>query len=139
MKNVRHHFAVPRGNLAPPYGTGLAARLVSFRSSITQRNMNTKLLATTLVLAGFATAGTAQEGAETGAEELAVLPDFNAVDANEDGMIQATEAEPLAKLLEEDHNVEFRFEVVDENRDGQIDTAEYLSYDIMLAEQLGIA
>lgn len=101
--------------------------------------MNTKLLATTVVLAGFAAAGAAQEGAETNAEELAVLPEFEAVDTNEDGMLQATEAEPLATLLEENHNVEFRFEVVDENRDGQIDAAEYLSYDILLAEQLGIA
>jgi Ca2+-binding EF-hand superfamily protein len=102
-------------------------------------DMNKKLLAAALVLAGFATVGAAQEGAGTEEEKLAVLPEFKAVDANEDGMIQASETEALAKELEEEYSIEFRFEVVDENRDGQINTVEYVAYDAMLAERLGIA
>ena len=121
--------------------------------------MDKKLLATALVLAGFATGVAAQEGAPpqapgaaqqgpgappagaaaTEEEELAVLPEFKAVDANEDGMIQENETEALAKVLEEDHRIEFQFDVVDENRDGQINNAEYVAYDAMLAERLGIA
>jgi hypothetical protein len=97
------------------------------------------LLATGLAATAFAQAvaqGPAQAAAE---EELAVLPEFKAVDANEDGGIQAAETEGLAKMLKDQHQIAFQFEAVDRNRDGEINPQEYVAYDGVLKERLGIA
>jgi hypothetical protein len=80
--------------------------------------------------------GLAQAPAE---EELAVLPEFEAVDVNEDGRINPSETEPLAEMLEDQHQIEFQFPTVDRNRDGAIDLQEYVAYDGVLKERLGIA
>lgn len=72
-------------------------------------------------------------------QELAVLPEFAEVDANENGMIEAAETEALAEQLKEDHQISFQFESVDRNRDGMINTQEYVAYDAVLKERLGIA
>ena len=93
------------------------------------------LIATGLAATAFAQAVTpAPEEAE-----LAVLPEFEAVDANENGMIEATETEGLAKMLKDQHQIAFQFESVDRNRDGRINVQEYVAYDAVLKERLGIA
>jgi Ca2+-binding EF-hand superfamily protein len=93
------------------------------------------LLATGIAATAFAQAVT-QAPAD---EELAVLPEFEAVDANENGMIEATETESLAKMLKDEHQIAFQFDSVDRNQDGQINTQEYVAYDAVLKERLGIA
>lgn len=80
----------------------------------------------------------AQPGQPT-EQELAVLPEFKEVDANENGMIEAAETEGLAEQLREEHQISFQFEAVDRNRDGMINTQEYVAYDAVLKERLGIA
>ena len=71
--------------------------------------------------------------------DLAVLPEFKEVDANENGMIEAAETETLAEQLKDEHQISFQFEAVDRNRDGMINTQEYVAYDAVLKERLGIA
>jgi Ca2+-binding EF-hand superfamily protein len=102
--------------------------------------MKTQLILATLIAAGFGTTAIAQD-AEPAAEEekLAVLPEFEAIDANENGTIDAPESEMLSEALEEQHKIAFQFETVDRNRDGLIDVREYVAYDVMLKERLGIA
>lgn len=102
--------------------------------------MRVKLIATALLATPFAIAAVAQEGAPAPADkELAVLPEFKTIDANEDGMIEANETESLAKMLREEHQVVFQFQAVDRNSDGLINTQEYVAYDGALKERLGIA
>jgi hypothetical protein len=104
--------------------------------------MKLKLIATALIATPFAVAAIAQEGSPAPAaedKELAVLPEFKAIDANEDGMIEATETESLAKMLREEHQVVFQFQTVDRNSDGLINAQEYVAYDGVLKERLGIA
>jgi hypothetical protein len=94
-------------------------------------------LATLLIATGFGAAAVAQEeGAEEG---LTVLPPFEAVDANEDGMIDTAESEMLTEVLADQHQIEFQFAAADANRDGVIDGEEYTVYDEVLSEALGIA
>ncbi len=103
--------------------------------------MKLTTIAAAMLAAGFGTAVVAQDAAPSKAEteKLAVLPEFKAVDANEDGMIDVAETESLAKMLEEEHQVSFEFDTVDKNEDGLINTQEYVAYDAMLGERLGIA
>jgi len=72
-------------------------------------------------------------------QELAVLPQFKSVDANENGRIEASETEGLTEQLKEEHQISFQFEAVDRNRDGMINAQEYVAYDAVLKERLGIA
>jgi hypothetical protein len=103
--------------------------------------MKTQLCAFAFIASAFATSAWAQIGveAELDGDDLAVLPEFKAVDSNEDGLINLAETESLAKLLLEEHEVVFKFEEVDENRDGLINNEEYIAYDQTLQEQLDIA
>lgn len=109
--------------------------------------MNKRILVTAVIAAGFGTAALAQQQGQApgqspapGAEqELAVLPAFDTVDANKDGMIDQTEGATLTELLEQEHEVTFEFDTVDENSDGMINDQEYVAYDAMLKERLGIA
>jgi Ca2+-binding EF-hand superfamily protein len=94
------------------------------------------LLATGLAATAFAQAVSSQAPTD---EELAVLPEFEAVDANENGRIEAGETEDLAKMLNDQHQIAFQFEAVDRNRDGLINPQEYVAYDGVLKERLGIA
>ena len=98
--------------------------------------MKLKLIAAALIAVPFA--ALAQEEAPKQAE-LAVLPEFKTVDANENGMIEATETAALAKMLRDEHQIVFQFDSVDRNKDGAINAAEYVAYDGMLKERLGIA
>jgi len=100
--------------------------------------MKEQLMAAALIATGFGLVAVAQEGAPE-EEELAVLPEFKSVDANEDGMIDVAETKELTEMLEEEHQIEFQFETVDENRDGLINNEEYVAYDAVLKERLGIA
>ncbi len=77
--------------------------------------------------------------AQSTEQDLAVLPEFTEVDSNENGMIEAAETEGLAEMLKEEHQISFQFEAVDRNRDGAINTQEYVAYDAVLKERLGIA
>lgn len=98
------------------------------------------LVATGLGLGTFLMQGALAQGAAAEEEDkLAVLPEFKAVDANEDGMIDSTEVESLTETLKERHAIDFQFRAVDENGDGLINDQEYVAYDRMLAERLGIA
>jgi hypothetical protein len=102
-----------------------------------------QVLAGAFIATAFGTIALAQEGAPEGegapSEELAVLPQFEAVDANQDGMIDQTETEALAEVLADEHEIAFEFESVDQSQDGVIDSQEYIAYDFALREQLGIA
>ena len=103
--------------------------------------MNKQLFPIALIATGLgATAlAFAQAVSEQKEPELAVLPEFKSVDANENGMIEAAETERLAEQLKEAHQITFQFEAVDRNRDGMINTQEYVAYDAVLKERLGIA
>lgn len=106
--------------------------------------MKKQIIATALVALGCGPAVWAQQEAGAGAgiaeeDELAVLPEFKSVDANEDGMIDTAEGEMLTDTLKEEHNVEFQFETVDRSQDGLIDVREYTAYDATLKQQLGIS
>jgi len=102
--------------------------------------MKTQGLLTTMMAAtGFGLVAVAQDtGREPGADELILLPDFESIDVNEDGMITASETQGLARLLREKHRLAFRFGTVDKNADGQINYQEYVAYDGELKQQLGI-
>jgi hypothetical protein len=54
-------------------------------------------------------------------------------------MIDAAEAEMLAKTLKEQHEIAFDFEAVDKNGNGLISDLEYVAYDEVLGDRLGIA
>jgi Ca2+-binding EF-hand superfamily protein len=101
--------------------------------------MNKQLLFTSLIAIGLSPVALAQEAGPAPEDELAVLPAFKAVDSNQDGMIDTAETEPLAEMLEQQHQIEFRFETVDVNEDSVIDAREYIAYDAVLKERLGIA
>lgn len=101
--------------------------------------MNKRLIATVLVVSGFGSAVLAQQGAPVPEDALAVLPVFEAVDANKDGMIDSAESEALSEVLKEEHEIVFEFDAVDENSDGLINSQEYVAYDTALKEELGIA
>lgn len=103
--------------------------------------MNKQLFPIALIATGLgATAlAFAQAVPEQKEPELAVLPAFKSVDANENGTIEAAETERLAEQLKEAHQITFQFEAVDRNRDGMINTQEYVAYDAVLKERLGIA
>ena len=101
--------------------------------------MNKALFPLALLATGLGAAALAQEVAEQTEPELAVLPEFKSVDANENGMIEANETEDLAEQLKEEHEIAFQFEAADRNRDGMINTQEYVAYDGVLKERLGIA
>jgi hypothetical protein len=121
------------------------------KSAMKKQTFAFALIATSFGLGTlFSQGAVAQEGAPPEAappapaaaedeKELAVLPEFKKVDANEDGMIDSTEAVALAETLEEEHQIVFEFRTVDENADGLINDQEYVAYDGMLAERLGIA
>jgi len=97
------------------------------------------LLATGLGATVLAYAQAVSPPAQPTEQELAVLPEFESVDANENGMIEAAETEGLAEQLKDEHQISFQFEAVDRNRDGAINTQEYVAYDAVLKERLGIA
>ena len=97
------------------------------------------LLATGLAATAFAQAVSEGPSQAPTEQELAVLPEFEAVDANENGRIEAAETEDLAKMLKDQHQIAFQFEAVDRNRDGLINPQEYVAYDGVLKERLGIA
>ena len=97
------------------------------------------LLATGLGATALAFAQAVSPPSQATEHELAVLPEFTDVDANENGMIEAAETEALAEQLKEAHQISFQFEAVDRNRDGMINTQEYVAYDAVLKERLGIA
>ena len=107
--------------------------------------MDKKIIVTALIATGFGTAALAQdEGAAPAPapapqEELGVLPVFDTVDTNRDGMIDATEGEMITEALEEEHQIAFQFETADRNSDGLLNSEEYVAYDAMLKERLGIA
>jgi hypothetical protein len=107
--------------------------------------MYKQIVACTLVVTGLCTAALAQEpgapesAAPTEEDKLAVLPEFIAIDANEDGMIDQPEADTLAEVLKEEYSLEFQFAAVDRSEDGLINVREYVAYDAALAERLGIA
>lgn len=85
-------------------------------------------ITTLLIAAGFAGTALAQDDAAPQAPaEEGSIPEFAAVDRNEDGKIDQAEAEVLAEVLK-DSNVEFSFQTVDANEDGAIDAAEYAQY-----------
>lgn len=97
------------------------------------------LLLTVMAATGFGLVAAAQDtGREPGADDLIVLPAFESIDVNEDGMITASETQGLARLLREKFRLAFRFGAVDKNADGQINHQEYLAYDGELKEHLGI-
>lgn len=103
-----------------------------------------KQLLATLIGMGFSIVAVAQDGAAQpqapqDKDALAVLPEFKAVDANKDGMIDADEASALTKTLQEEHQIQFQFETVDTDRDGVINDREYVAYDHMLKQRLGIS
>lgn len=85
-----------------------------------------RTITTMLVLAGFAGTALAQDAAPEAPEE-GTLPEFAAVDRNEDGRIDQAEAEVLTEVLKES-NMEFDFQTADANEDGVIDAAEYAQY-----------
>jgi len=91
-----------------------------------------KLLTTTfLIAAGLGGTALAQDVApEPAPEERAegALPEFAAVDRNQDGKIDQAEAEVLAEVLKES-DTEFDFQTADANEDGAIDAAEYAQYE----------
>lgn len=83
---------------------------------------------TTLMIAvGFAAGAIAQEEAKE-----SLLPEFGAVDENEDGMLDQTEVVALNEMLK-DSEVTFEFETADANEDGLIDQTEYAEYEEMLS------
>jgi hypothetical protein len=83
-------------------------------------------LTTLLILAGLGGTAMAQQAAPEAAEE-GKMPEFAAVDRNEDGKIDPAEAEVLAEVLKET-DLEFDFRTADANEDGAIDAAEYAQY-----------
>ncbi|HUF73040.1 MAG TPA: dockerin type I domain-containing protein [Gammaproteobacteria bacterium] len=85
-----------------------------------------QLLTTFLIAAGLGGAALAQDVAQEPAEKGA-LPEFAAVDRNQDGKIDQAEAEVLAEVLKES-DTEFDFQTADANEDGAIDAAEYAQY-----------
>ena len=103
--------------------------------------MDKKIIVTALIATGFGTAALAQDegAAPAPQEELGVLPVFDTVDTNRDGMIDATEGEMITEALEEEHQIAFQFETADRNSDGLLNSEEYVAYDAMLKERLGIA
>lgn len=114
--------------------------------------MDKKIIVTAFIATGFGTVALAQDegaapapapapapAAPAPQEELGVLPVFDAVDANRDGMIDASEGEMITETLEEEHQIAFQFETADRNSDGLINNEEYVAYDAMLQERLGIA
>ena len=105
--------------------------------------MKKEVLAITLIALGFGSAVLAQDGAGAAitpeADDLAVLPGFKSVDANQDGMIDKAEGEALTKVLQAEYQVEFQFDSADKSHNGLIDAQEYIAYDLMLKERLGIA
>jgi hypothetical protein len=101
--------------------------------------MNKQLFPIALLATGLGATAFAQVVSQPDEPELAVLPEFKTVDANENGMIEAAETEGLTEQLKEEHQISFQFEAVDRNRDGMINTQEYVAYDAVLKERLGIA
>ncbi len=101
--------------------------------------MKTQLIVTALFATSLGTVAAAQEKDANPEEELAVLPAFDTVDANEDGMVDAAESETLMKVLEEEHQITFQFEAADSNQDGLINSREYIAYDAVLKDRLGIS
>ena len=103
--------------------------------------MKIRHIAAALIGTGLSLSVFAQDGAGAPEQEakLSVLPEFTAVDANEDGMIDHPESESLARTLDEQHAIVFQFTAVDANNDGLINNEEYVAYDHALAERLGIA
>jgi len=83
---------------------------------------------TTLMIAvGFAAGAIAQEEAKE-----SMLPEFAAVDENEDGALDQAEIGALNEMLK-DTEVAFEFETADANEDGLIDETEYAEYEEMLS------
>lgn len=105
--------------------------------------MKKEMLAIALIAVGFGPSVLAQVGAGAAVapeeEELAVLPGFRSVDENQDGMIDKAESAVLTRSLEEKYEIEFQFESADTSHNGLIDAQEYIAYDSVLKERLGIA